>query len=152
MGAPGRSWKSWPSALTVPGYAAIANGASTEPGVRASVGTVAELVELNAQPDEILQRVHVYVPGHDRDDRRVAGDRGGGVAVQPRPAIPAALRARRPVRGPPGADPRSPFLLQGGAAIQDHQVREADVHPRFHGLSRAVGEQVAGGQSPHRFG
>ena len=69
-------------------------GVSGPPRVPASAAVP---VQFHAQPDQILQRVHVDVPGDDRGHRRVAGDRLGGVAVsQAPPSLPVSdANARR---------------------------------------------------------
>ena len=53
---------------------------------------MAELVELDAQPDQVLKSIRVHLAGHDRGHRRVARHGLGGVAVQPRTAVTAARR------------------------------------------------------------
>ena len=58
------------------------------------------LSELGAQPDQVIQGGGVDVAGDDGGEGRVAGERAGGVAVQPRPAVAAAHRGGGPARGP----------------------------------------------------
>jgi len=72
----------------LPGRAGARAGVRAGPAagvrVRGGAGAVAgpvELAELGAQPDQVLQRGDVDVPGHDRGHRRVARDAFGGVAV-----------------------------------------------------------------------
>ena len=120
------------------------------PPVPAAVG-VAEPVQLHAQPDQVLQRGRVHLAGHDRGHRRVAGHRGGGVAVQPRPAVPAARRRGGPVPGPLRADPGGPLLQQRRAAVQRQQVRQRDVHPGLDRLPGPLRQQARGDQPPHRL-
>jgi hypothetical protein len=78
---------------------------------------LAELVQFDAEPDQVLQGVHVDIAGDDRRHRGVAGDRLGGVAVQPRAVAGAGLGGVRAARGPPGPNPLGPLVLQGGVAI-----------------------------------
>jgi len=67
--------------------------------------TTAMPVQLHAQPHQVLKYRGVYVAGHDRRHRRVAGEGLGGVAVQPgAPVAAAALGGLGAVRGPLGAD------------------------------------------------
>ena len=69
------------------------------PGPRA----VAEPVQLDAQPDQVIQRARVDIAGYHRREYRIKGDRLGCIPVEPRAAaIPAAARRRRPARGEPG--------------------------------------------------
>ena len=105
-------------------------------GVAVAAASPAEPVQFDAQPDQVLQRVHVHVPGHDRGHRRVARDRLGGVPVQPRAALAAGLGRERPARRPPLPDLRGPLLLQGGVGVEQQQVGQRDVHP---GLDRLPG-------------
>ena len=70
-------------------------------------------VQLDAQPDQVLQRVHVDVPGDDRGHRRVARDALRGVPVQPGPAVTAGLGRGGAVRGP---RPRGPARSTAPAA------------------------------------
>ena len=51
---------------------------------------VADLVELDAQPDQLIQRGRVDLAGDDGGQRGVTSERAGGVAVQLRPAVAAA--------------------------------------------------------------
>ncbi len=53
---------------------------------------VVEAVQFHAQPDQVLQRGRIDVTGHHRDEDRIAGDRLGGAALQPR-ASPTGTRA-----------------------------------------------------------
>ncbi len=138
-----------------PVLSCAAAGAAVAVAVRAGVaaaGVVAEPVELDAQPDQILQGAGVHVAGHERDHRGVARDGLGGVAVQPGPAAtPAAGGGAGAVPGPLRPDPGRPLLQQRRAAVQDHQVGQGDVH---HGLDRLPGplrQQARGDQPPHRF-
>src|SRR5579859_2017574 len=60
-------------------------------GGRVGVGVAAGAVagQLQAQSDQVIEDGGVDVAGDDRGDRGVAGDRAGGVAVQPRAAVAA---------------------------------------------------------------
>jgi hypothetical protein len=51
---------------------------------------VADPVQLDAQPDHVIQGGRVDVAGDDGSHGGVARHRGGGVPVQPRPAVTAA--------------------------------------------------------------
>ena len=133
-----------PSVSSLSGQASLPPPPSSLPPPRR---VVAEPVELDAQPDQVLQRAGVDVAGDERDHRRVTRDGLGGVAVQPGPAAPAAARGGAgAVPGPLRPDPRRPLLQQRRAALQDHQVREGDVH---HGLDRLPGplRQQPGGDA-----
>ena len=105
-------------------------------GVSGRSPSCAELVQLHAEPNQVLQRVDVDVAGHDRRHRRVARDRRGGVPVQPRPVGRAGLGGVRAAGGPPRPDPLRPFLLQRGVAVEQDQVGQGDVRP---GLDRLPG-------------
>ena len=72
----------------------------------------AELVKLDAQRDQVLDRGGVDVAGDHRDDHRVAGHLPGGVAVQPGAAVPGADRVGGAVGGPPGPVLGDPLVLQ----------------------------------------
>ena len=110
--------------------------------VVAAGGVVAEPVQLDAQPDQIVQGGRVHLAGHDRGHRRVAGDRGGGVAVQPRAAVATAGRGRGPVPGPLRPDPAGPLLQQRRAALQHHQVGQRHVHQGLDRLPGPLGQQL----------
>ena len=60
----------------------------------------------------------------------VAGDRAGGVAVQPGRALAAGHRGGGTVPSPLGADLGRPLLQQRGAAVHQEQVGQGDVHQR----------------------
>jgi hypothetical protein len=83
---------------------------------------VAVAVELDAQPDQVIQDGRVHLTEHDRGDRRVTREPLRGVAVQPGGAVAADHRRRRAVPGPLAADPLGPLLLQRRVRVQDHQV------------------------------
>jgi hypothetical protein len=107
-------------------------------------GAVPPPVQFHAQPDQILERVHVDIAGHDRGHGRVAGDRLGSVAVQPGPAVTAGFGRGRAVRGPGRADLRGPLLLHRRTSVQPEQVRQRYVRPHLHRLPGPLGEQSAG--------
>jgi hypothetical protein len=90
-------------------------------------------VQFHAQPDQVPQRLHVDIPGHDRRHRRVTRDALGGVPVQPYPAGRAGLGCGRAAGGPPGPDVLGPLLLQRRAAVEPEQVRQGDVRPHLMG-------------------
>ena len=121
-------------------------------GAGPGLTALAELVELDAEPDQILQRVHVDVAGDDRGHRRVAGDRRGGVPVQPRAVGRAGLGGVRAARGPPRPDLPGPLVLQGGVAVEQHQVGQGDVRPGLDRLPGPLRQQVRRGQPAHRLG
>ena len=77
-------------------------GAMTALGCRQG-GPVAEPVELDAQPDQVIQGARVHVAGDHGGDRSVAGDCTGGIAIQPRRAVAPAHRRPGPRGGPSGA-------------------------------------------------
>ena len=135
------------------GAGARAGGARRAAGarVRVAVAAAAEPAELGAQPDQVLQRGGVHLPGHDRGHRRVARDARGSVPVQPRPAIAPAFRCGGTARGPGRADLRGPLLLQRRAAIQPEQVRQRDVRPDLDRLTGPPGQQPGRGQAAHAF-
>ena len=90
--------------------------------VRPALVVAAEPVQVHAQPDQVLQRVDVDVAGDDGRHRGVAGDRRGGVPVQPRPVAGAGLgQGLRAAGGPPGPDlpgsngPYSAMISKTGA-------------------------------------
>ena len=109
-------------------------------------------VQFHAQPDQILQRVHVDVAGHDGRHGGVAGDSRGGVPVQPGAVVRAGLGRLRAAGGPPGPDPLRPLLLQRRVAVEQQQVGQGDVHPGFDRLPGPLRHQVRRGQPPHRLG
>ena len=88
---------------------------------RPGLAALAELVQFDAEPDQVLQRVHVDIAGHDGRHRGVAGDRLGGVPVQPRAVGRAGLGGVRAARGPPRPDLLRPLVLQGGVAVEQHR-------------------------------
>ena len=100
--------------------------------VRAGVaaGVVAEPVQLDAQPDQILQRAGVDLAGDERDHRRITGDGLGGVAVQPGAAAPAAGGGAGAVPGPLRPDPAGPLLQQRRAARRASSGRPGRCAPR----------------------
>ena len=112
----------------------------------------AELVQFDAEPDQVLQGVHVDVAGDDGRHRGVAGDRRGGVPVQPGPVARAGLGGVRAAGGPPGPDLLRPLLLQGGVAVEQHQVGEGDVRPGLDRLPGPLRQQPGRGQPAHRLG
>jgi hypothetical protein len=112
---------------------------------------VAEPVQLDAQPDQIIQGGGVHLAGHVRGHGRVAGHRGGGVAVQPRAAVAAARRRLGPVRRPLDAHAGRPLLKQRGTALKQQQVRQGDVHPSFHRVPGPLRQQPGGDQPLHGF-
>ena len=160
--------RAWPPP---PGAAAAAVGLSAVPPLARAAGlsaaiapagaiigagvtdgaAVTEPVQLDAQPDQVLQGVRVHLPGHDRGHRRITGHRRRGVAVQPRPAVTAARRGLRPARRPRGADPAGPLLLQRGAAVQHHQVRQRDMRPGLDRLPGPLRQQPRGDQPLQRL-
>ena len=116
-----------------------------------AVAVAAELVQFHAEPDQVVQRVHVDVAGHDRGHRGVARDRRGGVAVQPRAVVRAGLGGVRAAGGPPRPHPPGPFLLQGGVGVEQEQVGQRDVRPGLDRLPGPLRQQAAGGQPAHRL-
>src|SRR4029077_4642940 len=113
-----------------PGAGAVAAVVSVAGAGRgAAVRAAAVPLQLDAQPDQLVQGVYVDLAGHDRGHGRVAGDRVGGVAVQPGALGPGAFGGPGAVRGPLGADLGSPFVQQGGAAVDPQQVGQGDVDP-----------------------
>ena len=54
--------------------------------------------------------------------------------------------------GPLRPDPRRPLLQQRRAAVQDHQVRQGDMHHRLDRLPGPLRQQPRGHQPPHRLG
>ena len=83
---------SWPGASCPspsPSVSPVPLGAVVRPARR----VVAEPVELDAEPDQVLQGGGVDLAGHERGHRGVAGHGPGGVAVQPRAAVAAAAEA-----------------------------------------------------------
>ena len=131
-------------------------GVRSRRGARSLSGRVpasaAVPVQFHAQPDQVLQRGHVHVPGDQRGHRRVARDRLGGVAVEPGAALAAGLGRERPPRRPPVPDLRGPLLLQRGVAVEQQQVGQRDMHPRLDRLPGPLRQQPAGDQPPHRLG
>ena len=109
----------------------------------------AAAVQLCAQLDQVLKRRGVDVPGDDRGHSRVTRDRFGGVPVQPRPAIAAALGRLGPAGRPGGADLRGPLLLQGRAALEPEQVGQRHVRPGLDRLPGPLGQQIRRGQAAH---
>ena len=114
--------------------------------------SLAELVQFDAEPDQVLQRVDVDVAGHDRGHRGVAGDRRGGVPVQPGAVGRAGLGGVRAAGGPPRPHLLRPFVLQGGVAVEQHQVGQGDVRPGLDRLPGPLRQQARRGQPPHRLG
>jgi hypothetical protein len=106
-------------------------------------------IQFHAQPDQVFQRVHVDVAGHDGSHGRVAGDRLGGVAIQPGTAVPTAFGRGGAVPGPPGTHMRRPLLLQRRAAVQPKQVGQRDMRPHFHRLPGPLGQDTGGDQPTH---
>ena len=150
-GFPGRAGaRAGRAGLAAGGRVRVAAGGRVRAGVCVGVG-VAELAEFGAQPDQVLQHGRVDVAGDDRGHGRVTGDRLGGIAVQPRPAVPAALGGFGAVPGPGGADLGGPFLLQGGAAVQPQQVGQGHVRPHLDRLPGPLGQQARRDQAPHRL-
>jgi hypothetical protein len=127
----------------VPGAAGVPRAAGRV-AARAAVP-----VQFHAQPDQVLQRVDVHVPGHDRGHRGVARDGLGVRPVQPGAALAAGLGRERPPRGPPSPDLRGPLLLQGRVAVKQQQVGQRDVHPRPDRLPGPLRQQVTGHQPAH---
>jgi hypothetical protein len=82
-----------------------------------AIVVVAELVELDAQLDQVIQGGRVDLAGDHWRDRRVAGERAGGVAVQPGAAVAAAHRRGRAARGPGRPRRGDPLLHQRGTAV-----------------------------------
>jgi hypothetical protein len=69
-------------------------------GLRVAAGTVAG--QLQAQPDQVIQRAGIDVGGDNRGDQGVAGQGPGGIPVQPGAAVaPGALGPGGPAGGPP---------------------------------------------------
>ena len=100
-------------------------------------------VELDAQPDQIIERVDVDVAGDDRGHGGVAGDGRGGVPVQPRAIAGARLGGGGAAGGPPLPDLRGPFVLQGRVGVEQDQVGQGDVRPGFDRLPGPLGQQPA---------
>jgi len=143
----------------LPRQAGIRAGGSVRTGhIRAAVAVaavdgaaVAVAVQFHAQPDQVIQDARVQVAGHDRGDRRVAGDPLGGLPVQPRALQPGPLAGGGAVRGPPGPQFGGPLLLQGRAAVEAEQVGQGDVRPYFDRLPAALGDHADGDQPLHGF-
>jgi WD40 repeat protein len=73
-------------------------------------GVPVELAELGAQPDQVLQRAQVDVPGDDGDGRGVAGEGHRVLAVQPGAPVAAALGGDGTRGRPLRADLGGPLL------------------------------------------
>ena len=134
---PGRPWAS-PS------------GPVSGPGARRDA--VAEPVELDAEPDQVIERGRVHVPGHDRRDGRVAGDRLGG---RRRPATaPGGRRPRRRRRGARPTGRAGPASTRASSAelpsSSIRSAREMCAHDP-HRLPGPFGQQPGGEQPPHGF-
>jgi hypothetical protein len=95
------------------------------------------------------QRVDVDAAGHDGGHRGVAGDRRGGVPVQPGAVTGAGLGGVRAARGPGGPDPPGPLLLQRRVAVEQEQVGQGDVDPGLDRLPGPLRQQVRRGQPAH---
>ena len=149
------AWVSASSARVVPGPPSAPGlgvpGSAAPSSWPVPAASAVELAEFGAQPDQVLQRAQVDIPGDHRGGRGVAGERRRGLAVEPGGPVAAGDRGGGAGRGPLRADPGRPLLQQRRAAVDQHQVGQRDVHQGPDRLAGPLGQQARGQQPPHRL-
>jgi hypothetical protein len=106
--------------------------------------------QLEAEPDQVIQRAQVHLAGDDGGDGRVAGGGPGGVAVQPGTAVAAgAVGGCGAAGSPPDPQFGDPLDLQPRPLLGRPQLGQRDVHPHLHRLPSPLRQQVTSGQAAH---
>jgi hypothetical protein len=84
----------------------------------------------DAGVDQAAQVAGIGVPGHDREQRRIARDPRSSRAADPRAAIPAGPGLGGAVPGELRRDPVDPRRLHHRVPVQAPQVPETHMHER----------------------